>query len=351
MNDSHKDSSSQKARPIGYFLSCEEYTPAELVEQAVLAEEAGFDSLWISDHFHPWNNEQGQSPFVWSVIGALSEVCSLPVTTAVTCPIMRMSPVLVAQAAASAHLMLEGGFRLGVGTGEALNEHIHGDAWPATEVRLEMLEEAVAVIRSLWAGDVVNHRGRHYTVDRARIYTMAEQPPEIWMSGFGPRATEVAGRIADGYITTSAARELLDTFRQTSGGKPSAGGFKVAYADTQEEAVGHAHRLWANSGVPGELAQNLPSPQHFEQASELVTEEMTRDSVACGPDPEAHLAAFDAYIAAGFDELYVANMGPHYAAMIGLYGKEVLPEVRRRTSSAARRTPTAAGESWLGAQP
>lgn len=318
---------------IGYFLSCEEYEPTELVEQAVLAEEAGFDALWISDHFHPWNDEQGQSPFVWSVIGAISEASSLPVTTAVTCPIMRMGPVLVAQAAASAALMLKGGFRLGVGSGEALNEHILGDAWPSADVRLEMLEEAVEVLRALWTGEFIDHRGPHFTVDHARIYTMAEEPPEIWMSGFGPKATQLAGEIADGYITTSPDEDLLDLFRRTSGGKPAAAGFKVAYAETEDAAVDHAHRLWANAGVPGEIAQVLPSPRHFEQVSTLVTKEMTRDKVACGPDPQAHLDAFAPYLAAGFEELYVANMGPHYEGMIRLFGAEVLPELRRGASS------------------
>ena len=154
---------------IGYFLSCEEYTPSELVEQAVLAEEAGFEALWISDHFHPWNDEQGQSPFVWGIIGALSQACRLPVTTAVTAPTVRLHPAIVAQAAATSALLVKGGFTLGVGTGEALNEHVLGDRWPSEDVRLEMLEEAVAVMRALWQGDFTYHHGRHYTVENARI--------------------------------------------------------------------------------------------------------------------------------------------------------------------------------------
>src|SRR6478672_13942299 len=149
---------------VGYFLSCEEYGPAELVEQAVLAERAGFTGLWISDHYHPWNDEQGQSPFVWSVIGAISQACSLPVTTAVTCPTLRVHPAIVAQAAATTAVLLGGRFVLGVGSGEALNEHVLGQPWPTAEVRLEMLEEAVEVMRKLWTGETVNHRGRHYTV-------------------------------------------------------------------------------------------------------------------------------------------------------------------------------------------
>ena len=161
---------------IGYFLSCEEYTPAELVEQAKAAADAGFEGLWISDHFHPWNNEQGNSPFVWSVIGAISQVCDLPVTTAVTCPTVRTHPAIIAQAAATSAEMLGGKFILGVGSGEALNEHILGDVWPSADVRLEMLEEAVALIRELWTGEVVTTEGKHYKVDHARIYSLPETP-------------------------------------------------------------------------------------------------------------------------------------------------------------------------------
>lgn len=313
---------------LGYFLSTEEYTPAQLVEQAVLAEEAGFESLWISDHFHPWNDVQGQSPFVWSVIGALSQACSLPVTTAVTCPTVRIDPVVVAQAAATSAVMLEGRFTLGVGTGEALNEHVLGHAWPTLDVRLEMLEEAVGLIRELWQGDFVNHRGRHYTADTARIYTLPDEPPPIFVSGFGPQATDVAARIGDGYITTSADTALLERFRAASGGKTAQVGTKVCWAPTEEEGVEIAHRTWGTSGLPGELAQVLPSPRHFEQAAQLVTPEQTAQSVTCGDDLERHVADLRKYVDAGFDEVFVANMGPHYADMIRAYGEAVLPALR-----------------------
>ena len=149
----------ESATLFGYFLSCEEYGVDELLEQAALAEEAGFDALWISDHYHPWKDEQGQSAFVWSLIGALSRVMQLPVTTAVTCPTVRIHPAVIAQAAATSHVLLDGRFRFGIGTGEALNEHILGDAWPPEKVRLEMLEEAVEVIRELWKGEAVQHHG------------------------------------------------------------------------------------------------------------------------------------------------------------------------------------------------
>jgi G6PDH family F420-dependent oxidoreductase len=239
-----------------------------------------------------------------------------------------MHPAIVAQAAATAAVMTDGRFTLGVGTGEALNEHVLGDAWPSADTRLEMLEEAVALIRELWEGGFVTTRGRHYRVDTARIYTLPDQPPPIFMSGFGPKATDVAARIADGYISTQADPELVGRFKSATGGKPAQAGAKVAYAATEDEGVAHAHRLWANSGLPGELSQVLPSPRHFEQASELVTEEATRSAVVAGNDPEAHLEQIREYEKAGYDELYVANMGPHHQEMIAFYGREVLPRYR-----------------------
>ncbi len=312
---------------IGYFLSTEEYSPAQLVAQAKAAADAGFEALWISDHFHPWNDEQGNSPFVWSVIGAISQVCDLPVTTAVTCPTVRTHPAIIAQAAATCAEMLEGRFILGVGSGEALNEHILGDVWPSADVRLEMLEEAVALIRELWTGKVVTTEGKHYKVDHARIYNLPESPPEIYVSGFGPKATDLAARIGDGYINTSPDGDLLERFKQASGGKPAQAGAKVAFAPTREEGWGHAHRLWPNAGLPGEMAQILPTPEHFEQASQLVTEEMTREAVVAGNEPADHLEQVQTYADAGYDELYIANMGPHALEMIAFYGERILPKL------------------------
>jgi G6PDH family F420-dependent oxidoreductase len=309
---------------IGYFLSCEEYTPAQLIEQARLAQDAGFQALWISDHYHPWNDEQGQSPFVWSVIGALSQVVRIPVTTAVTCPVMRIHPAVVAQAAATSAVLHEGRFVLGVGTGEALNEHILGDRWPFADERLEMLEEAVDVMRRLWQGDYVTHHGKHYTVDQARLYTLPAEPPKVYVSAFGPKAIDVAARIGDGYISTTPDADLVAEFRRAAGAKPVQGGFKGSWARTEDEGVEIAHRLWANSGVPGELSQILPSPRHFEQVSQLVTPEMTRKAVPCGPDPAGHAEQLKKYEQAGFDEVYVANMGPHYRELIDMYRREFL---------------------------
>lgn len=312
---------------LGYFLSCEEYAPEELVEQARAAEAAGFSSLWISDHYHPWNDAQGQSAFVWAVIGAISQTCSLPVTTAVTCPTVRIHPAVIAQAAATAARMLPGGLTLGVGSGEALNEHILGDPWPSTDIRLEMLEEAVELMRLLWRGEEVTFDGSYYRTDTARIYTLPEEPPQVYVSGFGPKATDLAARIGDGYISTKPDSDLVDRFKEKSAGKPAHAGAKVAFASSRNEGIEHAHRLWANSGLPGELAQVLPSPHHFEQASQLVSPEMTADSVVAGSDVDEHLSQIRRYAVAGYDVLHVANMGPHYREMIDFYGAEVIPRL------------------------
>jgi G6PDH family F420-dependent oxidoreductase len=313
---------------VGYFLSSEEYTPAELIEQAKGAERAGFSALWISDHYHPWVDAQGQSAFVWSTIGALSQACSLPITTAVTCPTVRIHPAVVAQAAATSAVLLGGRFRLGVGTGEALNEHIFGDAWPEAEVRLEMLEEAMEIMRELWTGKNYSHRGKHYTVENARIYTLPETPPEILVSGFGPKATDLAGRIGDGYVSTMPDGDLVSRFRAAGGGdKVCQAGFKAAYADTEAEGARLAYEKWPNAGVPGELSQVLPSPKHFEQASQLVTEDMVKQAFVCGKDPEQHLQMIDTYARAGFDEVYVANTGPHWQGLFDLYAQHVLPKI------------------------
>jgi G6PDH family F420-dependent oxidoreductase len=316
---------------IGYFLSSEEWGPRELVAQAVKAKAAGFEGLRISDHYHPWNDEQGHSPFVWATIGAIAQAApGMPVTTAVTCPTTRIHPAMIAQAAATVAVMLDGNFRLGVGTGEALNEHILGDRWPEADERLEMLEEAVEVIRMLWQGGVQDHRGRHYRVEHCRVYDLPAQPPKIVVSGFGRKAVELAARIGDGYCTVGPDAESVRRFRSHShNGGLVQGGLKVCWGEDERRARETVHRLWPNQALPGELAQVLPTPEHFEQASELVTEELAVADVPCGPDLDAHLESIAAYERAGFDELYVNQIGPEQDAFFAAYGEHVLPRVRR----------------------
>jgi len=311
---------------IGIFLSCEEHGPRELVEQARLAQAAGFDRLWISDHFHPWIDAQGESPFVWSVIGALATaVPGMHVTTAVTCPTVRIHPAIVAQAAATSSVLLEGRFALGVGSGEALNEHVLGDAWPEASVRLEMLEEAVEVMRSLWAGRQASHYGVHYAVENARLYTLPERAPAVLVSGFGPKAVDLAARIGDGYVSTMPDKPLLDRFRAEGGRGPAQAGTKVCWGPDERECVRTAHRLWPNEGLGGELAQVLPQPAHFEQATQLVTEDAIAESVPCGPDVDKIVDAFQAFADAGFDELYVQQIGDRQADWIELLAREIAP--------------------------
>ena len=313
---------------VGYFLSCEEWGPRELLEQALMAEEAGFEALWISDHYHPWNEEQGNSPFVWSVIGGLSQVTSrVKVVTAVTCPTMRIHPAVIAQATATSAVMLPGRFEFGVGSGENLNEHVFGDAWPSADVRLEMLEEAIEVIRLLWEGGTRDHEGKHYRVENARIYTLPDETPPILVSGFGPKATLLAARIGDGYVNAVPDAELLNLFRSSGGGdKPAHGAFKVCYGEDEAEARKTAHRLWPNDLLPGELAAVLPTPAHFEQAAQLVTEEMVAEAMPCGPDSEPHREMIHQFADAGYDEVYVQQIGPNQQAFFDFYEKEILPE-------------------------
>ena len=315
---------------FGFFLSCEEFTPQQLVEQARLAEQAGFTSLAISDHFHPWNDEQGSSPFVWSVIGAISQATSLPVTTLVTCPTVRLHPAVTAQAAATSSVLTGGGFALGVGTGEALNEHILGDRWPEYQVRAEMLEEAVEVMRALFTGERTSHHGRHYTVEDARLYTAPDRPLPIHVSGFGPRSAELAGRIGDGFITMQPDRDLVGAFRDAGGtGKPVLGGLKVCWNPDRDWAVKTVHRLWPNELLPGELAQVLPTPRHFEQASQLVTEQQVADAIVCGDAVDQHVTAVREYVDAGFDQVFVNQIGPEYHGFFDFYRDQVLPQLGR----------------------
>ena len=314
---------------IGYFLSSEEFGPHAHVEQAKMAEEAGFEALWISDHYHPWVSDQGQSPFVWSVIGALSQVTSLPVTTAVTCPTMRIHPAVLAQAVATSAVMLEGRFNFGIGSGENLNEHILGDRWPPTDVRLEMLEEAVEVMRLLWEGGTKSHYGKHYTVENARIYTIPDEPPPVLVSGFGPKATRLAGKIGDGYCHVAPDAEMLNLFRESGGGdKVAHAGSKVCYGDDEAECRRIAHQTWPNESLPGELAQELPTVAHFDQATSIVTEDMVAQGVVCGPDPEQHKQNIQEYVDAGYDEVYVQQIGPNQKAFFDFYQSEILPEFR-----------------------
>jgi G6PDH family F420-dependent oxidoreductase len=312
---------------VGYHLSSEESAPSELVRIARLAEEAGFRDVQISDHFHPWIDAQGNSPFVWSVIGAIGATTDLRVGTAVTCPTMRTHPAIIAQAAATSATLCPGGFFLGVGSGENLNEHILGDRWPATDERLAMLEESLQVIRLLWEGGTTHFDGQYYALDNARIYNLPDEPTPIYLSGFGPKATELAARIADGYVNTGPDAELVKTYRAAGGRGPVQGTAKVCWNTDASAARKLMHELWPTSGLPGELAQELRTPTHFEQACELVDEAAAVGSSPHGPDPERYVELVRAYEDAGFTELYVHQIGPDQAGFFRFWSTEVAPRL------------------------
>ena len=316
---------------IGYALSSEERTPQELVEQARMAEEAGFEFALISDHFHPWLDEQGESPFVWSVLGAIAEATErMPIGTGVTCPSMRMHPAIVAHAAATTACLMPDRFFLGVGTGENLNEHILGDRWPSAEERLEMLEEAVGIIRELWEGGLVTHRGKHYTVDRARLYTVPVEAPPIAIAAAAENAAELAGRLGDALVSTAPDADVVKTFERAGGkGKPKYGQFHVCVASSREQAVETAYGCWRNGALAGELGQELPLPRYFRQATSAFTREQVAEQVVCGNDPGPHREKIEEFADAGFDRVYVHQVGSDQEAFMRLYEREVLPAAVR----------------------
>lgn len=262
---------------IGYTLSSEENGARELVAQAARAEEDGFAFAGISDHFHPWVDRQGESPFVWGVLGAIAEATErLQLVTGVTCPTTRIHPAIVAQAAATAALLLPGRFSLGVGTGEDLNEHILGDRWPAVAERQERLGEAIEVIRLLWEGGPKSHRGKHYTVENARIYSLPDEFPPILVAVAGTQSADLAADFGDGLIGTAPVAETIERFREKAG--------KV-----EEDDIGA--------------------------------------SIVCGPDPQRHVEAIEEYAAAGYDHVYVHQVGPDQEGFFDFYSREVLPQL------------------------
>jgi coenzyme F420-dependent glucose-6-phosphate dehydrogenase len=312
---------------IGYALSSEEHAPLDLVRYAAQAEEAGFAYALVSDHFHPWVDKQGHSPFVWAVIGGIAEATErLRIGTGVTCPTIRIHPAIIAQAAATSAAMLPGRFFLGVGTGENLNEHVLGDRWPEAEVRLEMLEEAIEVIRLLWQGGYQSHHGRHYTVEEARIYTLPEELPPIYVAASKPNAAELAGRAGDGLVSVAPDAELVERFESAGGGgKPKFGQVTVCWAESEDEAKRTAFESWPNAGITGALSQELALPRHFEDAAEMVTQDDVAEKIVCGPDPDRYFDQIQQYVDAGFDHVYLHQVGPDQEGFFRFAEQEVLP--------------------------
>ena len=315
---------------IGYALSSEEHAPRDLVRNAVSAEDAGFAFSLISDHFHPWIDRQGQSVFVWGALGAIAaSTRSLHVGTGVTCPLVRIHPAIVAQAAATAAALLPGRFFLGVGTGENLNEHVLGDRWPSTAERREMLEEAIDVMRRLWEGELCSFEGKHYRVVDARIYTLPDEPIPVVVAAGGPESAKLAGRLGDGLVSTAPDAQLVASYRDAGGDGPTYGMLTVCWAATEKEARATALEWWPNGALRGTLGQELPLPSHFEQAAAMVDEKAIAEAIVCGPDPEAHLQAIRGFAEAGFDHVYVHQVGPDQTGFIEFYEKDVLDDATR----------------------
>jgi coenzyme F420-dependent glucose-6-phosphate dehydrogenase len=314
---------------FGYKLSSEEHGPRELVGFAREAEQAGFSFAAISDHFHPWIDNQGHSPFVWGVLGGIAQTTEkLELLTAVTCPTVRTHPAVIAQAAATAAVMLQDRFTLGVGSGEKLNEHITGAHWPRLPVRLEMLEEAVDVMRKLWKGGQRSHRGRHYTVENARVYDLPTDPIPVAVAASGKKSAALAARIGDGLVAAAPDKEVADGFRSAAGeSKPRYAEVNVCWASDGVAARKTVYEWWPVAGFKGQLMQELALPSFFESGAEMVSEESAVESVACGPDPEVHLAEINKFVDAGFDHVFIHQIGPDQRGFFDFYATEVLPKL------------------------
>jgi coenzyme F420-dependent glucose-6-phosphate dehydrogenase len=313
---------------LGYTLSSEEHPPNRLVELARLAEDAGFGFAVVSDHYHPWIDRQGQSPFVWSVIGGVAHATErIRLGTGVTCPTIRIHPAIVAQAAATSAAVLPGRFFLGVGSGENLNEHVVAPRWPSAAVRLDMLEEAIEIIRELWEGKLVSHRGTHFEVENARLYTLPDQPPPIYVAGSGDTSASLAASRGDGLIGTAPTKEFVQSYHDAGGDGPRYGQLHVCWAEREDQARKTALEVWPNVAIPGELSQELPQPQHFEEAAQTITEEMVAELVPCGPDPETHLAQLRKFVDAGYDHVFVHQIGDDQEQAIDFYRREIMPRL------------------------
>ena len=314
---------------FGYTLSSEEFGPVDLVDNAVRAESLGFDFCSLSDHYHPWTESQGHSPFAWAVLGAIARATSdVQLLTGVTCPIIRTHPAVIAHAAATVSLLSDGRFSLGVGTGENLNEHIHGDRWPPPEERLAMLEEAIEILRELWSGETLDHVGEFYQVVNARVFDPPEHDLPIIVSAFGEHAVEVAARIGDGLWTSGPDPKLIDQFEADGGEGPVYGQIHVCCGQDADVCRKIVHEQWPNAAFPGQLAQELPTWTHFEQVAELVTPDVAAKHIPCGPDVQPILDSVAAYLEAGYTDVYFHQIGPDQDALFAMWESELADAVR-----------------------
>ena len=314
---------------LGIALSSEENSPAELVGHAQAAEEAGLGFGLISDHIHPWIDAQGHSPFVWSVLGAIAErTDSLRIGTGVTCPLIRIHPAIIAHASATVACLMPGRFFLGVGTGENLNEHVHGAKWPAPDERLELLEEAVELMRQLWQGDYKTHRGKHYTVENLRIFDLPEKPVEVAVAAMQPQAAQLAGKIGDALVNVAPKREIVQKFDESGGsGKPKYGQMTVCWANSKDEAKKTAFENWPNVLVEGAASQELPLPSHFEQLVEDRDADDIEGTIPLGPDADEYLEQLGEYDKAGYTHVCVHQIGSDQKGFLEFAKSELIPKL------------------------
>lgn len=322
---------------IGYKLATEAFGPEEIVRQSVLAEAAGFDFVEISDHFHPWLDDQGHSPFTWTLLGAIAvRTERVALVTGVTCPTLRYHPAIIAQAAATTALLSRGRFTLGVGSGERLNEHIVGRGFPDTvRVRHEMLREAVEIIRLLWRGGYQSYEGRYLRLEDARIFDLPAEPPLIAVAASGRPSAELAAEVGDGLFATEAKPQLVEDYRQAGGTGPRYAEVPVAWAPEEEAAVQAvlATSRWALTGW--KVMSELPNPVNFDAASATVRADDVLDAFACGPDPDRYVEAAQRYVDAGFDHLVMQNAGPAPDGFLDFYRTELADRLRRLVPRAA----------------
>jgi coenzyme F420-dependent glucose-6-phosphate dehydrogenase len=314
---------------IGYALSSEEHAPGDLVRHAKLAEDAGLGFGLISDHIHPWVDRQGHSGFVWAVLGGIAHATSsFRIATGVTCPLIRIHPAIVAHAAATVSTLMPGRFFVGVGTGENLNEHVTGAKWPAPDERLDMLEEAVALMRELWRGEYVTHRGRHYTVENARIFDVPENGVDVAVAAMQPDAAELAGRVGDALINVAPDAEIIETFDRAGGSrKPKYGQITVCWAESREAARQTAFEVWPNALVEGSASQELPLPKDFEQLVRDRDPEELDGAITLGSDPDEYLDELSEYERVGYTHVYFHQIGPDQEGFLRFARNEILPRL------------------------
>ncbi|MGH2833339.1 MAG: LLM class F420-dependent oxidoreductase [Solirubrobacteraceae bacterium] len=317
---------------FGYTMMCEQSAPDRLVADVVSAEQAGFDFSVISDHYQPWLDAQGHAPYAWSVLGAAAQATErIGLMTYVTCPILRYHPAVVAQKAATMQILSHGRFRLGLGAGESLNEHVVGKRWPSVGVRHEMLAEAVEVIRALFDGsERVNYRGRHFHVESAKLWDLPEQRVPIGIAVSGPDSCRLAGEKADVMIAVQPDPELGEMFDRAGGsGKPRVGQVAISYDPDRETAVKRAHEQFRWFGLGWKVNADLPNPDSFEGATQLVSEEQVSEQLSCGPDVQEHIEKIKPYLDAGFDQVALVQIGgDQQSEFIAWAQRELLPALR-----------------------